>query len=37
MQYLLTLKKHLTQSGLEETHRDPEENWCGLEGEEALK
>ena len=31
------LEKAFSQSGLEETHRDPEENWCGLEGEEALK
>ena len=29
--------KNIWQSGLEETHGDPEENWCGLEGEEALK
>ena len=24
-------------SGLEKTHGDPEERWCELEGEEALK
>ena len=36
MEYLLISKKRLTE-WIEETHGNPEENWCGLEGEEALK
>ena len=31
------LEKSISQGPLEETNGDPEENWCGLEGEEALK
>ena len=35
MQYLLTWKNHLKE-WIGRTYGDPEENWCGFEGEEAL-
>ena len=33
---MLTSKKHLTE-WIGRNSGDPKENWCGLEGEEALK